>query len=157
MSMCNVLAVLGDNDDAMWETFDEAVALAQAENARLTLAKTCDDGRSSVWVTPFAFSGAYVPPQFDTPEDAARVLAEVVDRVPASLPVTTVVLNPDTQGALLKLLSCNNYGAVVADCRLLRHCRRVRRALRSGEVREVAVTQPHTHDGGVPGGVALAH
>jgi hypothetical protein len=140
MSMCNVLGVLGDGEDQAWAILNAAIALADAENARLTLVKTCDGGRSYVWVTPFAYGGAYVPPPLDSPTDAARLLARVAEFVPGTIPVTTLVLGPDTQRSLVRLLRAGNYGAVVADKQLLSHCRRLRRELQRESIREVPVT-----------------
>jgi hypothetical protein len=140
MSMCNVLGVLGDGEDQAWATLHAAIALADAENARLTLVKTCDGGRSYVWITPFAYGGAYVPPPLDSPADAARLLARVAEFVPGTIPVTTLVLGPDTQRSLVKLVRAGNYGAVVADQRLLSHCRRLRRELLREGIRQVPVT-----------------
>jgi hypothetical protein len=146
MSMCNVLGVLGDNEDQIRATLEAAIALADAENARLTLVKTCDDGRAYVWITPFAYGGAYVPPPIDTPAEAARLLARVAEFVPETIPVTTLVLGHDTQGSLVKLVRAGNYGAVVADKQLLAHCRRLRRELRREGIREVPVTlRPAEH------------
>lgn len=139
MSMCNVLGVLGDAEDRAWAILNAAIALADAENARLTLVKTCDGGRSFVWVTPFAYGGAYVPPPLDSPADAARLLARVAEFVPGTIPVTTLVLGPDTQRSLLRLLRAGNFGAVVADQQLLSHCRRLRRELLREGIREVPV------------------
>lgn len=138
MSMCNVLAVLGDSEDQMWETFDAAVSLAEAENARLTLAKTCCPGQTYVWMTPFACGGAYVPPP-QGPEEVNRTLARVVARVPADLPVTTLTLGADTQRCLIRLLREGRYGALVAEADLLKHCRRLRRELRRNEIQGVPV------------------
>lgn len=140
MSMCNVIGVLGDNEDQMWETFNAAVALAESEHARLTLAKTCDDGRAYVWVTPFAFGGVYVPPPLDSPADASRALARVVESVPDCIPVTTLVLGTDTQRSLVQLLHGGQYGALVADADLIKHARKLRRELRRNEIRCVPVT-----------------
>jgi len=140
MSLCNVLAVLGDREDEMWKTFDAAVALADAENARLTLAKTCDEGRAYVWITPFAFGGVYVPPPLDSPAEAAQRLAKVAERVPDTIPVTMQVLGGDTQASLVELLRAGNYGAIVAEQDVLRHCRRLRRQLRRDEIRVVPVS-----------------
>jgi hypothetical protein len=129
MSMCNVLGVLGDNEDQMWETFNATIALAEAECSRLTLAKTCDDGRAYVWVTPFALGGVFVPPAIESPAEASRVLARVVEFVPACIPVTTLVLAADTQSALVKLVRNGHFNALVADDDLLSHCRKLRREL----------------------------
>ncbi len=129
MSMCNVLGVLGDNEDQMWETFNATVALAETERSRLTLAKTCDDGRAYVWVTPFAFGGVWVPPPLESPVEASRVLARVVEFVPACIPVTTLVLAADAQTSLVKLVRAGHFNALVADADLLSHCRKLRREL----------------------------
>jgi len=140
MSMCNVLGVLGDSEDQARATLNAAIALADAENARLTLVKTCDCGRAYVWITPFAYGGAYVPPPVDSPAEAARLLARVAEFVPGTISLTTLVLGPDTQRALVRLLHAGNYGAVVADKQLLSHCRRLRRELLREGIREVPVT-----------------
>jgi len=140
MSMCNVLGVLGDSEDQTWATLNAAIALAEEENARLTLVKTCDCARAYVWVTPFAYGGAYVPPPLDSPAEAARLLARVAEFVPETISLTTLVLGPDTQRSLVRLLHAGNYGAVVAERQLLTHCRRLRRELRHEGIREVPVT-----------------
>ena len=140
MSMCNVLGVLGDSEDQAWATLNAAISLADEENARLTLVKTCDCGRSYVWITPFAYGGAYVPPPVDSPAEAARLLARVAEFVPGTISLTTLVLGPDTQRSLVRLLRAGNYGAVVADKQLLAHCRRLRRELQREGIREVPVT-----------------
>jgi hypothetical protein len=139
MSMCNVIGVLGDDEDEVWDTFKAAVDLADVERSRLTLAKTCDDGRSYVWVTPFAFGGAYVPPPLDSPYEAERILARIAEYVPDSIPVTTHVLGSNTQESLVKLLRCGHYNALVASQDLLGHCRRLRRELRRQEIETITV------------------
>ncbi len=77
-----------------------AISLAEREHARLTLAKTCASARTYVWVTPFAVGGGYVPPALASPDEASRILSAAVERVPESIPVTTLVLGPDTKRAL---------------------------------------------------------
>jgi hypothetical protein len=139
MSMCNVLAVLSDERDQIRETFNTAVALADAENARLTLAKTCEYGNSYVWISPFGVGGAYLPQPSDSPETAAGMLARVAEFVPSWIPVTTVVLEHSTQRSLMKLLCDGQYGAVVADAKLFGRCRRLSRRLKHEEILAVAV------------------
>jgi hypothetical protein len=139
MSMCNVIGVLGDEEDEIWDTFRAAVDLADAERSRLTLVKTCDEGRAYVWVTPFGFGGAYVPPPVDSPQEAERTLARIAESVPNSIPVTTCVLGCNTQDALLKLLRSGHYNALVASQDLLGHCRRLRRELRRQDIQTVVV------------------
>ncbi|HEX3802828.1 MAG TPA: hypothetical protein VHV75_08330 [Solirubrobacteraceae bacterium] len=139
MSMCNVLGVLGDDEEQMWETFNATIALADAEHSRLTLAKTCEDGRTYVWVTPFAFGGVYLPPPLESPADASRALARVVEFVPECMPVTTLVLGADTQTSLLKLVRSGHFNALVGDADLLTHCRKLRRELERHGIRAVPV------------------
>src|ERR1700722_11188320 len=122
--VCNVLAVLGDGEDSMRATCSAAIDRAGPANARLTLVRTCEPGRSYVWVAPFAVGAAYLPPEVESPDEAARQLARIVDQVPSWIPVTTVVLTSDTQTCLLKLLHERHFGAIVADAGLLSRWRR---------------------------------
>jgi hypothetical protein len=139
MSMCNVLAVLSDDRNQIRETFNTAVELADAENARLTLAKTCEYGKSYVWISPFGVGGAYLPEPSDSPETAAGLLARVAEFVPSWIPVTTMVLEHSTQRSLMKLLCDGHYGAVVADAKLFPRCRRLRRRLEHDQILAVPV------------------
>jgi hypothetical protein len=51
----------------LWVTFDRAVQLADAEHARLTLAKTTDPARVMRWLAPAAAqSMAIAAPTFDS-------------------------------------------------------------------------------------------
>jgi len=142
MSMCEVLAVLEDAEDQLWTTFEAAIDLAAAENARLTLAKTVEAGRSYMWLSPFAFGGAYVPPPITAEADAERLLTRAAELVPAWLPVTTLMLGHDTQDALRRLIRNGRYGAVVAGPKLFRHCPRFARDLRRTDIRCVATGKP---------------
>jgi hypothetical protein len=145
----NVLAVLGDGEETMWETFRTAVTLAEAKHARLTLVKTCAAGRAYVWVAPFAVGGAYLSPELDSPEEAGRILAGATERVPKSIPVTTIVLGTDTQESLRNLLQSGNYDAVVAEASLLSHCWRLRRLLRREHLLTITVSRgPGGEDAG---------
>lgn len=136
-----MLAVLGDDEQLVAETLSSAVALAEDQHARLTLVKTCDEGRAYVCIAPFAFGAAYVPPAVDSPEEAARILAGFAEQVPACIPLTTLVLGQDTQRSLLELLRTGNFGAIVASADLISHCRRLRRALRREDLLAVPVTR----------------
>lgn len=138
--VCNVLAVLSDGEESMRATLDAAVELADLTRSRLTLAKTCDRGRSYVWVAPFAVGAAYLPPENDSPQDACRVLSRMADRVPDSIPVTLHVLAEDPQTTVLKLLQERHFGAVVVDKDQLFQWRRVRRRLRRESLRTILVS-----------------
>lgn len=137
----------------MAATLREAVALADARNARLTLVKTCEPGRAYVWVAPFAAGSAYLPAELESPDEAARVLSRFADQVPASIPVTTLVLTKDTQVSLLTLLRQAHFGAIVAEADLLSHCRRLRRQLRREQLYTILISRdcPTRSLGSVPG------
>ena len=139
MSMCNVIGVLGDHEDQMWRTLGAAISLAEREHARLTLAKTCDGARAYVWVTPFAVGGGYLPQALGSPDEASRILSAAVERVPESIPVTTLVLGPDTQTALMTVLRSAHFGALVAPDDLFRHCRRLSRKLQDDGILGVSI------------------
>ena len=138
--ICNVLAVLGEGEESIQATFRAAVDLAEAGNARLTLVKTCEPGRAYVWIAPFAVGAAYMPPELESPDDAARVLARVAEDVPDSIPVTTLVLTADTQASLLRLLTQRHFGAIVADADLFSRWWRLRRQLRREDLETVLVS-----------------
>ncbi len=139
MSMCNVIGVLGDREDQMWRTLGAAISLAERERARLTLAKTCDGARAYVWVTPFAVGGGYLPQALGSPDEGSRILSAAVERVPESIPVTTLVLGPDTQTALMTVLRSAHFGALVAPDDLFRHCRRLSRKLQDDGILGVSI------------------
>jgi hypothetical protein len=134
-----VLAVLGDGEDSMQATCRAAIDLAESTNARLTLVRTCEPGRSYVWVAPFAVGAAYLPPEVESPDEAARQLARIVEQVPNWIPVTTLVLTSDTQACLLKLLRERHFGAIVADAGLLSRWRRLRREVLREQLQTVLV------------------
>jgi hypothetical protein len=144
-----VLAVLGDGEESMQATCRAAIELAESSNARLTLVRTCEPGRAYVWVAPFAAGGAYLPPEVESPEEAARQLASFVELVPSSIPVTTLVVSSDPQKCLLKLLRERHFGAVVVDASLLSRWRRLRRQLRLEQLQMVLITgECADHPGG---------
>lgn len=137
----------------MRATLDAAVELAETTNARLTLVKTCEPGRSYVWVAPFAVGAAYLPPEVQSPDQACQLLSRLVAQVPDSIPVTMLVLPPNSQTALLKLLGERHFGAVVADRNQLWHWGRVRRRLRREQLQLVLVgPESGARHGGTPAG-----
>lgn len=136
----------------MAATLHEAVELADTRNARLTLVKTCEQGRAYVWVAPFAVGSAYLPAELESPEEAARILARLAAQVPATIPLTTLVLTGATQTSLLKLLGQAHFGAIVADADLLSHCRRLRAQLRRDQFYTILITRepPAPSRGSIP-------
>lgn len=134
MSMCDVLAVLEDDEPQIWSTFDAAVDLAISENSRLTLAKTTREPFTAVWLSPFAYGGVYVPLSLDPDAEAERVLANVAESVPMSLPVTTMKLGRDNQDALRRLIRTSRFEAVVVGPKLFKQYPRFARDVRRARI-----------------------
>lgn len=123
----------------MRATLSAAIELAESSNSRLTLVKTCEQGRAYVWVAPFAVGAAYLPPELESPDEACQVLSRLVSGVPDSIPVTMRVLTSDSQTSLLKILNEGHFGAIVIDRDQLAQWSRVRRRLRREELQVVLV------------------
>jgi hypothetical protein len=140
MSMCNVLAVVGEHSPHTAATLKTAVELADRENARLTIVRTCSSNGAYVWVTPFGSGAAYIDPQPESPEQACRAVALIARTVPDWIPVTTLVLDQSTEKGLVKLISDGHFGAVVAEATLFSRCKRLRRLLAQEDVLSVPVT-----------------
>jgi hypothetical protein len=139
MSMCNVLAVISERSPYTEATLRTAVELADRENARLTIARTCHSAAPYVWVTPFGSGAAYVDPEAESPEQACRAVALIARTVPDWIPVTTLVLDQSTEKGLVKLISGGQIGAVVAEAGLFSRCKRLRRLLAVEDVMSVPV------------------
>jgi hypothetical protein len=144
MSMRNVLAVLEDEEDRLWSSFDVAVGLAEREHARLTLVKTSELEHHLIWCAPFN-AGIYVPPDATDPlVRAGRLLARAAEFVPMTIPVTTIVLGIETERELCRLIASGAFDAVVGDAKRLRHARRLRRECGRDRVELVTVQAvPH--------------
>jgi hypothetical protein len=141
-SVRHVLAIVYDGEPEARDVVDRAVQAADAERARLTLAKTSDPGRLVRWCAPLAALGRCAPVLMPDPRSmASRALAHVADRVPASIPLGLVVLAPDTACSTRKLLGRGDYDLVVVSGRELRRDLRLRRVLRRAAVSVVPVRE----------------
>ena len=141
MSLHHVLGVLEDSEDRLWATFSVAVRLADAERARLTLAKTTDPGWIVRWLGPFVVGSLYVPADTDPVTAAGHALARAAEFVPAGIPVTTRLLGAHTFVALQLLIRGGDYDACVLTEALLARGPRLRRELSRCGVRSVAVAR----------------
>jgi hypothetical protein len=148
-----VLAVLGDGEESMRATCSAAIDLAESANARLTLVRTCEPGRAYVWIAPFAVGAAYLPPEVESPDEAARQLARIVEQVPNWIPVTSLVLTSDSQACVLKLLHEHHFGAIVADADVLSRWRRLRREVQREHLQTVLIAGAcrDENGGSIPG------
>jgi hypothetical protein len=128
-SFRQILAVLGHDDRSISAVLDRAIELADAERARLTLAKTTDPGRLIRWFAPAAISRAGYVAEFDPQVFARDLLARASEFVPASIPLTTVLLGIDTPCALRLLTAKHLYDLLVIDSALPGRSRKLRREI----------------------------
>lgn len=142
MTARHVLAVLEDDEPRLWGALERAIELADAEQARLTLAKTTDPGRIMRWFAPAALQSMGVSAdELDVRVTAGHRLAAAVEFVPAWIPVTTRLVGQSTTRGLILLLRRGVYDALVATDTLLARNRRLRAELCRLGVRSVAATR----------------
>jgi hypothetical protein len=130
-SFLHVLALLDDDSEAMWGVLDRAVELADAENARLTLATPSDPGPVVSCFCGLCGLVVCAVPVSEAELQAAATnrLARAAEFVPASIPLTTVVLGNDTARALRGVVESGCHDLLIARERMLAHNRRLRRAI----------------------------
>jgi hypothetical protein len=140
VSAHHVLGVLEDDEQRLWATLEQAIAVAEAEHARLTLAKTTDPGWLMRWFAPAALNAMCVSSEeLDFRTAASHKLAHVAEFVPGCVPVTTLVLGESTTPALVDLIGRGEYDVVVLSDALHGHCRRLRCVLKEQGIRTVLV------------------
>src|SRR5579862_3638737 len=94
---------------------DQAIDLAQAGNARLTILTAI--ARPPAWLTTPATAQAIEPLALDLERDATQTLQAAVDRVPKSIPVTTILSRKPIREALLERLETGDYDLLVMGSR----------------------------------------
>ena len=154
MSAHRVLGVLEDDEQRLWATLERAIAVAEAEYARLTLAKTTDPGWLMRWFAPAALNAMCVSSEeMDFRTAASHKLARAAEFVPGCVPVTTLVLGESTAPALMELIGRGEHDVVVLSDVLHGHCRRLRCALSEQGIRTVLVASqaPPDADAAAPG------
>jgi len=140
VSAHRVLGVLEDDEQRLWATLEQAIAVAEAEHARLTLAKTTDPGWLMRWFAPAALNAMCVSSQeLDFRTAASHKLARAAEFVPGCVPVTTVLLGESTTNALTGLIVRGSHDVVVMSDAMHAHCRRLRCALKTHGIRTVLV------------------
>lgn len=147
-SFRHIIALLDHDERGMWSVLDRAVELAEAERARLTLAKTTDPGPLVRWFAPLAMLSRVAPVnEPDIQTMAANQLARAAEFVPACVRLTTILLGPDTIRALHQLAASGAYDLIVM--RDGAHSRRLRRELRRLELCTLAVVPEPSSEAGL--------
>ena len=140
MTAQHVLGVLEDDERRLWATLEQAIAVAEAEYARLTLAKTTDPGWLMRWFAPAALNAmCFSSAELDFRTAASHKLARAAEFVPGCVPVTTLVLAESTGNALTGLLRRGHHDVVVMTDALWARNRRLRGELRQMGIRTVLV------------------
>lgn len=135
----HLLVLLDDDERAMSTVLERAIEIADVEHARLTLAKTTDPGRMVKWFAPLATvsrAGLVVEPDLHSP---CCMLDRAIMSVPASIPVTRVLLGEDTARAVRRLAESTTYDLAVMRDTFAAHNRSVRRTLRRLKVSTLLV------------------
>jgi nucleotide-binding universal stress UspA family protein len=146
-----VLALLGDDEAEAQAVLERAIELADTERARLMLAKTTDPGCLVRWCSPLAPLCRVAPvTEPDVEAIAYRRLVRAAEAVPASIPLSTVVLPVSTAAALRKLARQAPFDLVVVGMDQLERGLRLRRELRRLGVCALAVTPDSLAGAGSP-------
>lgn len=135
----HVLVLLDDDERAMFPVLDRAIELAEVEHARLTIAKTTDPGRIVRWFGPMAMisrGGPMIEPPLDC---QSRALDCAAAYVPASIPLTRVLLGSNTGRALRRLAQTQCYDLLIVREGFAAHNRRLRKEIRALGLSELAV------------------
>lgn len=135
----HVLVLLDDDERAILPVLDRAIELAEVEHARLTIAKTTDPGRIVKWFGPMAMitrAGPMIEPPTDCQRQALDCAAAYV---PASIPLTRVLLGTDTVRALDRLAQTECYDLLIVREGFAAHNRGLRKAIRRLGLSELTV------------------
>ena len=111
--MFRSILVALDGSPASEEALDQAIDLARAEGARLSLISVAAPPR---WRP----AGPFVPPyptEAQLEENARKILDRAEDRVPDDVPVATVLRTGLAAKEILKRIECANHDLVVMGSR----------------------------------------
>lgn len=126
----HVLVLLDDDTIAMQRLMNRAIELADVERARLTIAKTTDPGRVVRWFAPLATLSRCSPMVVPDTDFARTALDRATAHVPASIPLTRVLLGSDTVRALRRLAKTDLYDLLIVSDKVIAHNRALRRQVR---------------------------
>jgi nucleotide-binding universal stress UspA family protein len=110
----NVLLCI-DGSDHSDRALDEAIDIARADQARLTILTAIT--QPPVWAASAMAAGACALTAADLEKEAVQLMRRAVERVPADVPVTTVISRKPIRHALAARLKAADYDLLVMGSR----------------------------------------
>jgi nucleotide-binding universal stress UspA family protein len=110
----NILVSI-DGSEHSDRALEEAIDIARADQARLTILTAIH--QPPVWAASAMAAGAAVVTAADLEKEAVDIMRRAVKRVPADVPVTTIISRKPIRQALLSRLEASNYDLLVMGSR----------------------------------------
>ncbi len=104
-----------DGSDHSDRALDEAIDIARADQARLTILTAIH--QPPVWAASAMAAGAAAVSAADLEKEAVDIMRRAVKRVPADVPVTTIISRKPIRNALMSRLKDSNYDLLVMGSR----------------------------------------
>ena len=110
----NILVSI-DGSDHSDRALNEAIDIARADQARLTILTAIH--QPAVWAASAMAAGAAAVTAADLEKEAVDVMRRAVKRVPADVPVTTIISRKPIRSALMGRLKGSDYDLLVMGSR----------------------------------------
>jgi nucleotide-binding universal stress UspA family protein len=94
---------------------DEAIDIARESRGRLTILTAIN--QPPAWAASTIAAGAYVQSALELEREAKDVMCRAVERVPDSVPVTTIISRKPIRTALMKEVSTDDHDLLVMGSR----------------------------------------
>jgi len=104
-----------DGSDHSDRALDEAIDIARADQARLTILTAIP--QPPVWAASAMAAGACAVSAAELEKEAVDIMRRAVKRVPADVPVTTIISRKPIRNALIKRLDEGNFDLLVMGSR----------------------------------------
>jgi nucleotide-binding universal stress UspA family protein len=113
--MFRKILVCVDCSDHAQRALDEAIDIARAGNGRITILTAVN--HPPAWAASSIATNAAAVSALDLEREAVQVMREAVARVPADVPVTTVVSRRPIRTALMRAVKSGDYDLLVMGSR----------------------------------------
>jgi nucleotide-binding universal stress UspA family protein len=104
-----------DGSDHSDRALDEAIDIARADQARLTILTAIN--QPPVWAASAMAAGACAVTAADLEKEAVDIMRRAVQRVPKDIPVTTIISRKPVRQALTARLKASDYDLLVMGSR----------------------------------------